>query len=58
MRPPMQKWQKTGDAFEALFAALVGSANPIEHARLVQNARQAITDLREHIDSAEECEEP
>ena len=74
MRPPMAKWQKTSDAFHAIAKALealafnlppdmvVTSADvqALEQRRgdALRSAYRAIAELREHIDTSEECEEP
>ncbi len=57
VRLPKQAWLKVVVAFEALVATLAEPRGSDPFIRHLLEAKAAIADLRERVESAEECEE-
>lgn len=62
MRPPRECWEKTATALESVYHALhdimAKQGIPTKDVPGFAEAKRAIEALREHVDNAEECEQP
>lgn len=58
MRPPRESWQLTSDALSKILA-MVGSMSGVQvNIAKMDAAYKAVSDLKEFVETSEECERP